>query len=520
MFIRISSIVLFVMVFSVSSLAIVLPNGEPDPAYAGFYAWYKADFGVKDIGGAAAVNGSEVGNWANALGNTDRDLNNPVGVGPAMIYETNALNGKSIINFNNGMGIRAVEAFWGELAQPATFFIVCRNDARTQADYVFDGANSTKRMLLASASSAYVFNGGLQVTSGPVVQDSFSVHAIKINGANSYHFINGLLWKAGDAGNTKPLGGLILGIHNNTAGNALDGAIAEFMVYAGALTDAERGSIEQYLSLKYNIRKNRTSGILAHKYDSSSMVINSGSVTGWNDLVGDWDLQGSAVVEQRPAAESEAFPAASSNVAAFDGDAYLQYIEADSQKWLGQPMTMVVVAKRNNLLNSPYIFDGATATERNLLAVGSGVNRVFGGNYNIDLIKADQNMWQIFVCIFDNFWTELYVDGYYGGMGLAGSSPMSGLTLGSRFDLTANFMNGKIAEVQIYSGALDDQSRESVENAIFGKYGISPTCGAAYTTYMPEDLNRDCQINFGDLAEIAGKWLQCTDPGRDECSSN
>jgi hypothetical protein len=42
-------------------------------------------------------------------------------------------------------------------------------------------------------------------------------------------------------------------------------------------------------------------------------------------------------------------------------------------------------------------------------------------------------------------------------------------------------------------------------------------CGDLGTLYLPGDLNEDCSENFKDFAEFADKWLECTDPGRDEC---
>lgn len=42
-------------------------------------------------------------------------------------------------------------------------------------------------------------------------------------------------------------------------------------------------------------------------------------------------------------------------------------------------------------------------------------------------------------------------------------------------------------------------------------------CGDLGTVYLPGDLNEDCSENFKDIAEFADKWLECTDPGRDEC---
>ena len=47
--------------------------------------------------------------------------------------------------------------------------------------------------------------------------------------------------------------------------------------------------------------------------------------------------------------------------------------------------------------------------------------------------------------------------------------------------------------------------------------GMPRHCGDLGTIYLPGDLNEDCSENFKDIAEVANRWLECTDPGRDEC---
>jgi hypothetical protein len=37
-------------------------------------------------------------------------------------------------------------------------------------------------------------------------------------------------------------------------------------------------------------------------------------------------------------------------------------------------------------------------------------------------------------------------------------------------------------------------------------------CGHLGTIYLPGDWNRDCQLNFTDIAELADKWLGSSNP--------
>ena len=40
-------------------------------------------------------------------------------------------------------------------------------------------------------------------------------------------------------------------------------------------------------------------------------------------------------------------------------------------------------------------------------------------------------------------------------------------------------------------------------------------CGDLGTIYLPGDVNEDCTEDFKDIAEVADKWLECTDPKQD-----
>jgi len=42
-------------------------------------------------------------------------------------------------------------------------------------------------------------------------------------------------------------------------------------------------------------------------------------------------------------------------------------------------------------------------------------------------------------------------------------------------------------------------------------------CGDPGTVYLPQDLNKDCRIDFSDFAFFAGGWLQCTEPNDPNC---
>ena len=42
-------------------------------------------------------------------------------------------------------------------------------------------------------------------------------------------------------------------------------------------------------------------------------------------------------------------------------------------------------------------------------------------------------------------------------------------------------------------------------------------CGDLGTVYLTADFNKDCYVNFEDLAVLAGSWIWCTDPANSAC---
>lgn len=509
---------LFFVVGSSLFADVVLSDGDPDPANPTFYAWYQADSGVVKVDGTAAADGDAIFKWQNQLGDANKDLF-PVGNSGVVAFHDNVINGKPALEFPNTMGLQGTEANWGEIAQPNTFFVVIRHDA-IGTDFIIDGVTPTKRNIFLTHDGWWKVNGGKQVATAKAFTGEFAVHCIKIDGANSYHYINGELMAEVDAGTGWPtMGGFSLGIMWSGLGNAITGSISEVLVYDGALVDEERGALEYYLMTKYGMGPNLGAGTLVSKFDGSSATVSGdeNEVTSWNDQVGDWDLQG--VVDSNdtcPTLVSESFPAGDFNVIKFDGtNDFLQSVDADTNDSLAQPLTIFLVGRKHSVSGSPYWFDGVSASERLIYFTnavdGEFLNRSFAGGY-VNGLPSDVDMWQIHTIVYNGFWSSMYLDGYYQGEGSVGAAKLGGLTVGARYEKTPNHLNGEIAEILVYSGALDAVNREAVEASLFNKYGLKPTCGAAYTVILDNDLNKDCRVNLADLSLLAQDWLKCTHP--------
>ena len=62
-----------------------------------------------------------------------------------------------------------------------------------------------------------------------------------------------------------------------------------------------------------------------------------------------------------------------------------------------------------------------------------------------------------------------------------------------------------------YRGSLSGAGRADVA-ALAKILELPARCGDVGTVYPPGDLNADCKVDFGDVAELAERWLNSTDP--------
>jgi alpha-tubulin suppressor-like RCC1 family protein len=102
---------------------------------------------------------------------------------------------------------------------------------------------------------------------------------------------------------------------------------------------------------------------------------------------------------------------------------------------------------------------------------------------------------------------RLFVDGT-----LQASTPYPGLIAGSENDvnigrnseMTDRHYDGLIDDVRIYNYALDESEIVALAS--------TKTCGDAAHPYPVGDLNKDCYVNYRDLALFCEHWLECTAP--------
>lgn len=236
-----------------SAQAVLDANGEPDPAYPGFHAWYDARDGVNGAGQPSA--GSAVTSWVDRTGKghdlvrVDADLTRQA------TYQDDVLQGHPAVLFDGddylwGDGVGE----FGTLDGAKSFFVVARAD---QADggYVFDSSSASGRNALFSGQTSapgvwHVYAGQNPVTVGPAVQAGvWHTHSVVFDASSNRHFLDGALVASGSVA-TQSMVGLILG-SRYTVSSFLTGAIAEVLVYDETLSAADRSGIESYLAAKW-----------------------------------------------------------------------------------------------------------------------------------------------------------------------------------------------------------------------------------------------------------------------------
>ncbi|HAL45673.1 MAG: hypothetical protein A2Y12_01700 [Planctomycetes bacterium GWF2_42_9] len=181
-----------------------------------------------------------------------------------------------------------------------------------------------------------------------------------------------------------------------------------------------------------------------------------------------------------------------------------------NQDDVAQNMYAMVLNKMNNVqaaVDGWMIFTGQGAWEP------TGMNPWFKSTlpgYGYGTTPSCVNAWHhVVVTIKGSDFTH-YLDGKLWSS--LGADLNGSMTVGAGYPLAfgqksnpagdmGSFWAGKLDEVRYYHGTL---SEEDVKNLFVQGGGIlcdGPT--------IPEDLNKDCKVNFADFAQMATKWLEC-----------
>lgn len=171
-------------------------------------------------------------------------------------YKTNIANSLSAAYLDGGDFL--AKAFGTEIAQPGTMFAVAKLTAGLEnngVNYIIvDGSETTKRWIFYKELSTtpdrwglYLGTMAIGATNADANIHYFSAYA---NGASSQLFVDGASSATGNSG-THNLTGITIGARFDGAAAWWSGHIMESLTYSGALSSANRQSIEAYLADKW-----------------------------------------------------------------------------------------------------------------------------------------------------------------------------------------------------------------------------------------------------------------------------
>ena len=197
----------------------------------------------------ATATSDPIGAWMDKSGN-QRTLTQPI-ANNRPSHTTQALNGRSAVSFD---GVNDFVSAQFSLTQPVTIFCVGNYRAPlTHAGQLFDASPAGNRMrfYLPTSTTVGLF-AGTALTSGTISPSGWSVWGTVFNVGNSAIRRDGLAIINGLAGSLAP-NGITLGAFGDGLLTPTNCQIAEFVLYNRVLTNAERGTVERYLGLKWGI---------------------------------------------------------------------------------------------------------------------------------------------------------------------------------------------------------------------------------------------------------------------------
>jgi hypothetical protein len=153
----------------------------------------------------------------------------------------------------------------------------------------------------------------------------------------------------------------------------------------------------------------------------------------------------------------------------------------DTGNWVtakNTPDTVFVVGKYATTVtgnfytgrNGVYCYSGLATAGNGHIAIGAG-----GTEQILSTSAIDTTSFHVFTELFNGASSALYIDGITSpiAMGTTGSVAWPGLRLGTNSTASTAWLDGEIAEIIIYSGALSTDNIAGVMVYLKDKYGIS-----------------------------------------------
>ena len=408
-------------------------------------AWYRADKGITTVAGAVTA-------WADQSGN-GLTL---VGVGStAPTYNTtdSAFANHPSLSFDSATS-QGLQTAPFTLPEPFTFVVVGYDDG-VHAGYAATAGNEI--WIIIGDGGQYGTEGVGSYKSGVALSANtpriFVLTSPGTGGGNNQTFyINGTTQTAasGTASYTAATTGLQIG--NGII--SFKGNIAEVILFSSVLSSTQINQINCYLSNRYAIPLAQSAWADSSTTHDSNQNLAQATYANQPTL----NMVDSAYNNQ---------PTVS-----FSNAAHSALVSGTFANAVAQPFTVVLVGNSAG--------DGQDRIF--LISLGSVVEmrlNQFGGTFSIyagsDFASSttDTSAPRIFGTIFDNTTSAIYISAKTAAAtGTAGTNSLTDITLGYNADLTEG-LDGKIAEVLVYSAALTQAEVNAVLAYLGTRYGIA-----------------------------------------------
>jgi hypothetical protein len=236
-----------------------LDDGPVERTFAsvpGLKVWLEADSGAySDAGTTVAVHDGGVQQWNDRSGNGNHFAQGVEGNRPW--FHTNVLNGHPSLYFGTNDFIS--DSYGTTYAQPLTIFVIGRvpDTSATRRMVSTPSVGDTGPMIFfTGATDAISYDAGSVIGSGVAAFPHLGehvLHTVRAAGASSYARTNGVAYVSGNAGTEGSTGHRLGGRWNTVQDYLSDGYITAFLLYSGAMSDADRDWIESELKQKYGL---------------------------------------------------------------------------------------------------------------------------------------------------------------------------------------------------------------------------------------------------------------------------
>lgn len=213
-----------------------------------------------------------------------------------------------------------------------------------------------------------------------------------------------------------------------------------------------------------------------------SGLYQSGTPNQWTDLSGNGNHAIQNTAAQKPTLTAPIASLNNKSALNFDGTNDNLRI---ANFTLAQPATVICLWNTTANNASQHVLDGTTSGNRMILRYVSSTVSMFSGG-NIAYPLAAPFPFRVSGLMFNGASSSIYENAVLKTAGDAGSNTLTGLSIGGRWDLTANFyFRGQMAELIIYDRLLTPQEYMDVLAYLQQKY--TP----------PVSLGNDTTINYG-----------------------